>query len=69
LSRLGRQVWLQAKEDGLWNLLLQIPRSNFLDFEVFTDYFNERFFFDYQEFLSGLEERVKPELVEDQVVH
>ncbi len=68
LTRQGREIWHQAKEDRLWDYLQSIPKSKFLKFQDFKDYFKKHFFFDHQEFLEAQERRLIPHLPEDKAI-
>ncbi|KKM20766.1 hypothetical protein LCGC14_1642140, partial [marine sediment metagenome] len=46
LSQIGRDLWENAYEEGLWDLVLGIPAAYCLKFEDFTQYFNSHIFFD-----------------------
>ncbi len=44
LSKLGKKIWTEAREDGLWHIFSQIPISHRLDFSKFEAHFRSHTF-------------------------
>ena len=51
LSTIGRQIWLQAQKDGLWDVVQDVPRLSCLGFEDFTHYFHSHIFLSRTKFI------------------
>ncbi len=56
LSRSGKKIWTQAREDGLWHVFSKIPKSNCLDFEKFEEHFRSHIFLFYTDYLEKIKE-------------
>ncbi|KKM07933.1 hypothetical protein LCGC14_1728950 [marine sediment metagenome] len=65
LSGVGERVWTQAKEDGLWQALGEIPRASCLRFQDFEDYFLSHLFTSHFAYLKKIEELNKLQSFEE----
>lgn len=59
LTPQGKAIWRMAEEDGLWEKLLQTPKSFLLTTGAFTEFFYRHYFFDKEAQITEYQTQLK----------